>query len=184
MKAIKKHLLPQEELVWQGIVEDDFKCYQPYINREAPGYCGSYSAAALTHYILTNIEGLEQVSMERLITSYRAMLEDVLIYPGTYLWDVKRGLRVILGKGFEYQVKSAIFCEKVVVEQLSKSEPLPVIIGTVGALGSSYQNHWAVAYAYARDSSGKLWFKIYDNHGKYKAVIPAIQTMRCCFVEK
>ncbi|MGY3724245.1 hypothetical protein SAMN05421767_10449 [Granulicatella balaenopterae] len=184
MKIIKRHPLPSEELEWIGINEDYFKCYQSYINREAPGYCGSYSAAALTHYILKNIEHLEEVSMEKLLQTYRLMMEDVLLYPGTYLWDIARGLKEVLVKGFGYQIKSHIFCEKVVVEQLSKKDPLPVIVGTVAVLGSPYQNHWVVAYAYAKDSSGKLWFKIYDNHGHYKAIIPAIQTLRCCYVEK
>ncbi len=184
MKSVKKTMLPNEELLWIGIDEDKFQDYKAYINNKAPGCCGSYSAAAMTHYILTNIECLEDVSMERLLKSYELMMEDVFIYPGTYLWDLCRGLKEVLVKGFGYQLKSNIFCEKIVVKQLNKTEPLPVIVGLVEALGSPYKNHWVLAYAYAIDSKGKLWLKVYDNHGNHKAIIPAVQTLRCCYVEK
>lgn len=183
MNTIKEHSLPKEKLEWIGISESEFQQYQQYINNEAPGYCGSYSAATVSHYILTKVEQID-VSMELLLNGYRGLLEDVLFYPGTYLWDVKRGLKEVLGKGFNYQVKTHLFAEKKIPAQLAQENPLPAIVGTVGALGSRYKNHWVVVYAYARDSSGKLWFKIYDNHGQYKKVIPAVQTLRCCWVEQ
>jgi len=48
-----------------------------------------------------------------------------------------------------------------------------VIIGILKPLGSTYGNHWVVAYAYAETASGERYFKVHDNWGNYKKVIPA-----------
>ena len=47
-------------------------------------------------------------------------------------------------------------------------EGKPVIIGILKPLGSTYGNHWVVAYAYAETASGERYFKVHDNWGNYK----------------
>ena len=61
---------------------------------------------------------------------------------------------------------------------------VPVVVGTTAALGSPYKNHWLVVYQYAFDSTGKLWYKAYDNHGSITTIIPAVQTLCALWLEK
>lgn len=49
----------------------------------------------------------------------------------------------------------------------------PVIVGLMKLRGSTYGNHWVVAYAYKKDETGKEWIKIHDNWGNYRKVVPA-----------
>lgn len=90
----------------------------------------------------------------------------------------------MLGKKQPYRIHSTILTERTVLNELNKMSPLPIIVGTVSFLGSSYKNHWLLVYAYAYDSKGKLWYKAYDNHGNSQAVIPAVQTLSAVFLER
>ncbi|KAF1300596.1 MULTISPECIES: hypothetical protein [Enterococcus] len=49
----------------------------------------------------------------------------------------------------------------------------PVILGLMRGLGSSYGNHWVVAYAYLETEDGQRFFKVHDNWGDHRKVIPA-----------
>lgn len=49
----------------------------------------------------------------------------------------------------------------------------PVIVGLMKLKGSTYGNHWVVAYGYKKDETGKEWLKVHDNWGNYHKVIPA-----------
>ncbi|NBK97301.1 MAG: hypothetical protein EOM50_04685 [Erysipelotrichia bacterium] len=42
--------------------------------------------------------------------------------------------------------------------------------------GSTYGNHWVLAYQVREDSVGKGWYKCVDNHGRYNAIIQASWT--------
>ncbi len=66
-------------------------------------------------------------------------------------------------KKYGYKTRFNLFSEKVTPSLLE--DGVPVIVGTTAALGSPYKNHWIVVYQYAFDSTGKLWYKAYDNHG-------------------
>ncbi|TXW87191.1 hypothetical protein D4M61_30325, partial [Klebsiella pneumoniae] len=48
----------------------------------------------------------------------------------------------------------------------------PVIVGLLKPLGSTYGNHWVVAYAYLETETGR-YLKVHDNWGNYNQVIPA-----------
>ncbi|EOT40863.1 MULTISPECIES: hypothetical protein [Enterococcus] len=52
-------------------------------------------------------------------------------------------------------------------------EGKPVIVGLMKLKGSTYGNHWVVAYAYKKDAMGNYWLKVHDNWGDYQKVIPA-----------
>lgn len=49
----------------------------------------------------------------------------------------------------------------------------PVIVGLMKLKGSTYGNHWVVAYAYKKDAVGNYWLRIHDNWGDYQKIIPA-----------
>lgn len=53
------------------------------------------------------------------------------------------------------------------------SEGKPVILGLMKNMGSTYGNHWVVAYAFKEDRDGKRWFKVHDNWGSAEKIIPA-----------
>lgn len=44
----------------------------------------------------------------------------------------------------------------------------PVIVGTLAMQGSSYGDHWVVAYQY---NDGQSLYKCIDNHGRQAATI-------------
>lgn len=49
----------------------------------------------------------------------------------------------------------------------------PVILGLMKAKGSTYGNHWVTAYGFMETADGKRYFKVHDNWGNYRKVIPA-----------
>ena len=180
--AVKKHQLDQD-LKWIGIPEQEFTYYKPFVNKEVPGVCGTYALAALTHYTIKKDTGYK-LDMQQLIDGYLKIVDGAAPYVGTYFWDLTRGFKKMLGKKQPYRIHSTILTERTVLNELNKMSTLPIIVGTVSFLGSSYKNHWLLVYAYAYDSKGKLWYKAYDNHGNSQAVIPAVQTLSAVFLER
>ena len=49
----------------------------------------------------------------------------------------------------------------------------PVMIGLLKLLGSTYGNHWVVAYGFYENERGERFFKIHDNWGHSDKIIPA-----------
>lgn len=155
---------------WIGISPDEMKSYTKYINRQQPGYCGSYATAGLIHYALRQ-QGL---SFEAILEALEEPIEKRFPYRGSLPWDIIWTLRELV-TGSAYDVHWRLFSEMAVKESLSGKNPLPVIVGTMHPF-STYGNHWLLVYAYQEKSRNSLIYRAWDNHGKHAVEIPASQT--------
>lgn len=176
----KSHELPTQ---WHGIEPKNMRPYRRYINREKPGFCGSYSAAVLVHYTIKHDRGYE-LKMEGLLEAFKSRIDRNVLYKGSYVWDIVKTLEAFFMKDDDYHVNWHLVSESQVVEQLSKDKPLPLIVGTMKFLGSKYGNHWVLVYGYGYNSVGKLFYRAWDNHGKNQAIIAASQTLPCIWIER
>lgn len=167
---------------WIGIKPSCFMKYKGWINRHNPGICGTYCTSVLLHdaiYQKTKIS----LSKEVLLAGMKTVVDDVMPYRGTFFWDLAHGLRRMLSHTKLWHVRMGILTERIVPSVLGSDNPKPVIVGTTKYLNSSYNNHWLVVYSYGYNEEGKLYFRGYDNHGRYKAIIPASQTIGCVWLE-
>lgn len=180
MDKVKRPSYPTK---WIGLKPTRFKKYQKWINREKPGICGTYVSAALLHDTFMNQYNVD-VSKEKLLAGLRAVVDDRFPYRGTFPWDLRLGLSYVVKDIPELSAKMSFISERKVVELLNREEPIPVAVGTAKLFDSKYKNHWLLVYAYGYNKEGKLYFKAYDNHGKYAAIVPASQTIGCVWIEK
>lgn len=168
---------------WHGLPMAAMKPYQKYVNRIKPGICGSYASAALIHYFVQEKYG-HQVDMDKLIKVLKPLIEDRYPYRGTFPWDLKSGINDFVPKPLSVKTRYHLISNPIVLDQLNKENPLPVIVGTSRILGNSYGNHWVLVYAYGYNEEGQLFYRAYDNHGRIGAVIPASQTLAAVWIEE
>ncbi|SIO17652.1 hypothetical protein SAMN05878443_1784 [Carnobacterium alterfunditum] len=167
---------------WIGLKPARFRKYRTWINAVKPGICGTYVGAVILHDAFNQKYGID-LSKEKLITGLKMIIDDTFVYKGTFPWDVWHGLNWVLKGNQDFKVKMHFVPERKVVALLNRKNPIPVAVGTATLFGSPYKNHWLVVYAYGYNEEGKLFFKAYDNHGRYKAIIPASQTIGCVWIE-
>ncbi|MBT2730995.1 dihydrolipoamide dehydrogenase [Carnobacterium sp. ISL-102] len=167
---------------WIGLKPARFRKYRTWINAVKPGICGTYVGAVILHDAFNQKYGID-LSKEKLITGLKTIIDDTFVYKGTFPWDVWHGLNWVLKGNQDFKVKMHFVPERKVVALLNRKKPIPVAVGTATLFGSPYKNHWLVVYAYGYNEEGKLFFKAYDNHGRYKAIIPASQTIGCVWIE-
>lgn len=168
---------------WTGLNPLEFKAYRKYINRIKPGICGTYVSAALVHYMINKDRDYE-LDMELLLTALKPKIENRQAYLGTFAWDLKNGLNDLLAEDKTYEAHYHMISNPIVIRELSKEAPQPVIVGTTRLFGSKYGNHWLLVYAFGYNEQGKLFYRAYDNHGRTMAVIPASQTLACVWLDK
>ncbi|WP_277630899.1 dihydrolipoamide dehydrogenase [Atopococcus tabaci] len=168
---------------WHGLPAKRFRKYRTWINRHKPGICGTYVSAVMLDDLFREEYGRE-LDKEKVIKGLKSVIDDRFPYKGTFPWDLKLGLNYVLGDFPEWKAKMSLIPDKVVVERLNQPDPRPVAVGTTKVLGSPYKNHWLAVYAYGYNADGKLFFKGYDNHGRYTAVVPASQTFGCVWIEQ
>lgn len=167
---------------WTGINPRAMKVYRKYVNRKFPGYCGTYTAAALAHYVIQK-DYEKELSMDDLIIGLKPRIDGRFWYKGTYPWDLIGGLKALF-EDVDYKPRWHLISNPIVTKELSQAKPYPVIVGTTKAFGSKYGNHWLLVYAFGYNNAGQLFYKAYDNHGKINAVIPASQTMAAVWLER
>lgn len=168
---------------WIGLPATRFFKYRNWINNQRPGICGTYCAAVLVHDAIYE-KTKKRLNKETLLNGLKLVVDDLMPYRGTFFWDIAHGIRRIFGNTRMWNVKVGILTERLVPELLSGDNPRPVIVGTTKFLNSKYKNHWVVVYAYGYDENNKLYYRAYDNHGSYNAVIPASQTFSCVWLEE
>jgi hypothetical protein len=164
---------------WQGISEERFKRYEDWINSDGQ-LCGSYAAMILLAYLQDYHPTFKLPPFVRKKGSSDG--ENLVHYLQLFIQPL--GFSTI-----PLQVSWGIsrFCHFMKQPQWARSTPiggwertikridtgLPLIVGLNQRLGSTYGNHWVVAYAYGEDQEGKRWVKVHDNWGNYRAVVPA-----------
>ncbi|AMB98755.1 hypothetical protein AWM75_01530 [Aerococcus urinaehominis] len=166
-------------IAWMGLDADRFKKYRTWINRGSQGICGSYCSAVLIHDRVYQDTG-HQLNRKRLIASLTTLIDRFHPHRGTFIWNLAVGLNQFLIEA-PLTVKAALITE-CNVPQLIDNYQQPVIISTLAGLGSPYGNHWLLAYQYGYDGAGNLYFKCYDNHGRYQAVVPARHTISVVYL--
>ncbi len=172
----------KQSIQWHGIPTKEMRPYRKYINRELPGYCGTYVSAVMIHYMVQS-QRQYSLSMPLLLSALKGVVDLRLPYIGTYARDLVSGMNELLDEDI-YQAHWRYHHRGFIQEKLNNTSPLPIIVGTLSLFGSSYGNHWLLAYAYGYNSDGKLYYKCYDNHGKIDAVIPASQLAVIVWLER
>ena len=167
---------------WIGLPPTRFFKYRHWINKQKPGICGTYCSAVLVHDAIYQ-KTKKRLNQKVLIDGLKMVVDDLMPYGGTFFWDVAHGVKRILGDVPYWNVKIGLVTERIIPELLSGDHPRPVIVGTTRLFNSHYKNHWLVVYAYGYDENNKLYYRAYDNHGNYKAVVPASQTFSCVWLE-
>ena len=168
---------------WHGLKPSRFAKYRSWINSGSPGICGTYCSAVLVHDAVLQ-KYKHSLDKDTLLAGLLTVVDEFLPYKGTFFWDVQHGLKVLLADIPDWAVKSGLITEKIVPALLDRPDPVPVIVGTTRLFNSKYKNHWVVVYAYGYNEDGKLFYKAYDNHGRYQAILPASQTIGCVWLEE
>ncbi|MFV0557869.1 MAG: hypothetical protein ACK5MW_04435 [Enterococcus sp.] len=164
---------------WIGISATQFKKYQDW--KTPAGYlCGTYASAVLLAYYNDHLDEEMIPRHVRYPNSRRpGALPDILRGYIQPLGLPTLGLQV--GHGISqyfasYKLPYRARTTTIGAWQRSTKRiraGKPVILGLLKVLGSSYGNHWVVAYAYLETASGERFYKIHDNWGEYQKVIPA-----------
>lgn len=164
---------------WIGLTADKFK---PYKNWTTPkgGLCGTYAASVFMAFYQDNLDDTIIPSFIRF--KYSKDKSNLVHY--LRLFIQKRGLPTVAYQvahglssyfsyfGLNYRARATMIGGwQRVVKRIDQGQP--VIVGLNKLLGSTYGNHWVVAYAYKETTEGKRYLKIHDNWGNYQKVIPA-----------
>lgn len=168
---------------WHGLKPSRFAKYRSWINSGNPGICGTYCSAVLVHDAVLH-KYKHSLDKDTLLAGLLTVVDEFLPYKGTFFWDVQHGLKSLLADIPDWTVKAGLITEKIVPALLDRPDPVPVIVGTTRLFNSKYKNHWVVVYAYGYNEDGKLFYKAYDNHGRYQAILPASQTIGCVWLEE
>ncbi|MDN6625994.1 MAG: dihydrolipoamide dehydrogenase [Pisciglobus halotolerans] len=167
---------------WIGLKPSRFRKYKTWVNRIKPGICGTYVSAVLLHDAFLQYYHID-LAKEKVVAGLKGIVDERFAYRGTFIWDLKSGLNYVLKDNKEIKAKLSLFPQKTVRHLLNQPNPKPVAVGTTRLFGSPYKNHWVVVYAYRFNEEGELEFKVYDNHGRYRTVIPASETIGCVWLE-
>ncbi|MHC5269615.1 hypothetical protein ACYSNO_10585 [Enterococcus sp. LJL98] len=167
-----------EKEIWHGLPEERFKTYRHWITPK--GYlCGTYASIVLLAYYQDFIDeslipAFIRRKNSREVQPLASFLQLFIQRQGlpTVAWQVAHGL----SRFFHYQQNplrgraTMLGGWQRVVKRIDQGKP--VIVGVNRLLGSTYGNHWLVAYAYLETPSGKRYLKVHDNWGNHAAVIP------------
>lgn len=164
---------------WIGIPEERFARYRHW--KTPSGYlCGTYATAVFLAYYQDYIDKeILSEKLRRKNTTQNQPLVDML-----QVMIQRHGLPTLplqvghgLSKFFDfyklpYRARTTTFGGwHRAVKRIDQGKP--VVIGLLKGLGSTYGNHWVVAYAYKETADGKRYLKVHDNWGNHHKVIPA-----------
>ena len=167
-----------EKNVWHGIDSERFKRYRHW--KTPKGYlCGTYAASVLVAYYQdyldeTMVPTFIRRKNSRDVQTLASVLQIFVQYHGlpTISWQVAHGLSRFFSY-YDYPISGrATYLGgwQRAVKRIDQGKP--VIIGVNRFFGSTYGNHWVVAYAYLEDEQGNRFFKVHDNWGSHEANIP------------
>lgn len=164
---------------WIGITEEAFRPYRTW--KTPSGYlCGTYATAVLFAFyqdykgwqiIPETLREVNQTKNQQLVSILKRNIQPLGL--PTIAPQVAHGWnRYFKQVGWNSRGRTTMIGGwQRIKKRIDRGQPL--LVGLNRLLGSTYGNHWVVAYAYRIDSSGKKWLKIHDNWGNYRAEIPA-----------
>lgn len=168
-----------EKNQWVGLTADKFEPYKNWITSKN-GLCGTNAASVFIAFYQDN---LDETIVPSFIREKNSKNNTHLVH-FLRLFIQKRGWPTIAFQlahglssyfsyfGLSYQARATMIGGwQRVTKRIDQGKP--VIIGLNKYLGSSYGNHWVVAYAYKETDKGQRFVKIHDNWGSYQKIIPA-----------
>ena len=126
----------------------------------------------------------KSLDTDTLLARLQTIVDEFLPYKGTFIWDVQHGLKALLKDIPDWSVKSGLITEKIVPALLHRPNPVPVIVGTTRFFFIKYKSRGGGVYADGYNEDGKLFYKAYDSHDRYQAILPASQTIGCVWLEE
>ncbi|GCF93523.1 hypothetical protein NRIC_14140 [Enterococcus florum] len=164
---------------WVSLPAERFKTYQHW--KTPSGFlCGTYASSVLLAYYQDYIdEQILPVDVRRKGTSSnRTMIPQLKPYlqpidAPTMPVQISFGLcRFFAHVNSPYRSRfTSVGAWQRAVKRISEGKP--VMVGVLKVLGSTYGNHWVVAYGFYESAAGKRYYKIHDNWGNYQKIIPA-----------
>ncbi|MEO1772580.1 hypothetical protein [Candidatus Enterococcus ferrettii] len=164
---------------WIELPEERFKTYRTW--RTPSGFlCGTYASSVLLAYyqdyldetiLPTRLRKKGSADNQALIKAMQPVLQPI-DFP-TVPVQISFGLNRFLNQQKTH--KRTRFTSTGAWHRATKRilEGKPVMIGVLRLLGSTYGNHWVVAYGFYEDSHGQRLYKVHDNWGNYNKIIPA-----------
>ncbi len=163
---------------WYGIDASRFYQYRNWTNTKG-NLCGSYAAAVLIAYYQ---DYRTEITLPAYLRQPFADGENLVAYLRLFIQPL--GYSTI---ACQVSLGISRFCQYHQQKIWARSTPIggitraikridqhkPVIVGLNRFLGSTYGNHWVVAYAYRIDENGAYIFRIHDNWGAYQKEVPA-----------
>lgn len=164
---------------WIELPEERFKAYRTW--RTPSGFlCGTYASSVLLAYyqdyvdekmLPVNLRQKGSKDNQNLIAAMQPILQplDLPTIPAQISFGLNRFLKQ------QKVQRRARFTTTGAWQRTTKRilAGKPVMIGVLRLLGSTYGNHWVVAYGFYEDSEGKRLYKVHDNWGNYNKIIPA-----------
>lgn len=168
---------PDEPDSFIGVKEEQMKRYEKWITAEN-NLCGTYASVVLFSYLQdTNQLVIPTVLRKKDSLEYMPLFKQVkkrvqpLAIP-TVPIQIAYGWRRFFKS---YYIQTKILCQsfggQATLKELLKQKQ-PALLGILTIFGSSYGNHWVVPYSY-REYQGVTYYKIHDNWGNYRKIIPA-----------
>lgn len=164
---------------WIGIDEQLFKPYKDWITHA--GYlCGTHATAVLLAYYQDHVEEsmIPSTLRKKGEPDGKTLSEflRILIQPHempTIAYQVAHGLSKYFSYfHLPYRPRATMVGSWYrTTKRLQQGKP--VVVGLLKAKGSTYGNHWVTAYAFMETTAGKRYYKVHDNWGNYRKVIPA-----------
>lgn len=167
---------------WVGLPEERFEKYQNW--KTPSGYlCGTYATAVLLAYyqdyrqeftLPERIRVKDSPDESVLIDLLRAYIQPLGM--PTIPLQVSQGLSRFLKAMGEAQCARGTLLGSWQRATKRIRQGKPVLVGLLKGLGSTYGNHWVVAYAYFESTTGERYYKVHDNWGNAKKIIPVSWT--------
>lgn len=165
---------------WVELPPADFECYRQW--QTPSGFlCGTYAAAVLLAYCQDQLDQALlpptirqpfETTPAGLIRVLQPALQpiDLPTVPAQIAVLLNLFLKRSSGKTVHARFTSLGGWHRV-VKRISAGQP--VMVGLLKILGSTYGNHWVVAYGFYETSDGTRYLKVHDNWGNSEQVIPA-----------
>lgn len=171
--------LVAEQIQWHGISSERLIAYRK-LTTPAGNLCGTYAATVALCYFQDYLEETiipeklrqkDQAVTAELINKLRQAIQKLGL--PTVPLQVAHGLNRFFKETASHHRAHAtsIGSWTRVTKRINRG--YPVLVSILKMKGSSYGNHWVLAYAYGENQRGQRFYKVHDNWGEYAAVIPA-----------
>ncbi len=168
---------PDEKDSFIGVEEEQLAPYQDIITKDS-NLCGTSASGVLFSYLQdhdqlylpTILRRKKSLAFQPLLDKIKKFVQPIPLptVPVQIAFGWRRFFRY-------YHLPVTIFTQSLGAKASLKKllqEKQPALLGILTFFGSEYGNHWVVAYSY-QEVNGVTYYKIHDNWGNYRKIIPA-----------